>query len=63
MQHGAEPNAPFVKEILEKLHAKGQGTGPKEEVGSVLYVRGAISAMLGVEGVRRAKSALARAKS
>ena len=62
MQHGAEPDAAFVKEILEKLHAKGQGTGPKEEVGSVLYVRGAISAMFGVEGVRRAQERFGKGK-
>ncbi|MCX7692264.1 MAG: ABC transporter substrate-binding protein [Thiobacillaceae bacterium] len=62
MQHGAEPNAPFVKEILEKVHAKGQGTGPKDEVGSVLYVRGAISAMLAVEGVRAAQERFGKGK-
>ncbi|TSE21057.1 Periplasmic binding protein [Tepidimonas alkaliphilus] len=62
MQHGAEPNAPFIKEILEKVHAKGQGTGPREEVGSVLYVRGAISAMLAVEGVRAAQERFGKGK-
>src|SRR5215208_764573 len=48
MQHGAEPQSAVVKEILEKVHGKGQGTGPKEEVGQVLYMRGAMSAMLAV---------------
>src|SRR4029434_586462 len=43
MQHGAERNSKFVKDVLEQVHGKGQGTGPKEEVGSVLYMRGAIS--------------------
>ncbi|MCX7815618.1 MAG: ABC transporter substrate-binding protein [Tepidimonas ignava] len=62
MQHGAEPNAPFIKEILDKVHAKGQGTGPREEVGSVLYVRGAMSAMLAVEGVRRAQERFGKGK-
>lgn len=62
MQHGAEPNAPFVKEILEKVHGKGQGTGPKDEVGSVLYVRGAMSAMLAVEGVRAAQERFGKGK-
>ena len=62
MQHGAEPDAPFVKEILSKLHDKGQGTGPKDEVGTVLYVRGAMSAMLGVEGVRRAQDRFGKGK-
>ena len=28
------------------MHAKGQGTGPKEEVGQVLYMRGLMAAML-----------------
>ncbi len=54
MQHGAEPNSKVVKEILAKVHAKGQGTGPKDEVGQVLYMRGLIAAMLAVEGVARA---------
>jgi len=62
LQHGAEPNAPFIKEILEKVHGKGQGTGPKEEVGSVLYVRGAMSAMLAVEGVRAAQERFGKGK-
>jgi branched-chain amino acid transport system substrate-binding protein len=55
MQHGAEPNAKVVKDILDKVHAKGQGTGPKDEVGQVLYMRGLLSAMLAVEGVKRAQ--------
>jgi branched-chain amino acid transport system substrate-binding protein len=62
MQHGAEPNAKVVKEVLEKLHAKGQGTGPKEEVGQVLYMRGLISAMLQVEGVRAAQGRYGKGK-
>jgi len=62
MQHGAEPNSAVVKEILAKVHDKGQGTGPKEEVGSVLYMRGAISAMFAVEGVRRAQERYGKGK-
>ena len=62
MQHGAEPNAAFVKEVMEKVHAKGQGTGPKDEVGSVLYVRGAMSAMMAVEGMRRAQERFGKGK-
>ena len=31
MQHGAEPNAKVIQDILAKyVHDKGQGTGPKE---------------------------------
>jgi len=62
MQHGAEPQSAVVKEILEKVHAKGQGSGPKEEVGSVLYMRGAMSAMMGVEGVRAAQERYGKGK-
>jgi branched-chain amino acid transport system substrate-binding protein len=62
LQHGAEPNAPVVKEILEKVHGKGQGTGPKEEVGQVLYMRGLTQAMLAVEGVRRAQERFGKGK-
>jgi branched-chain amino acid transport system substrate-binding protein len=62
MQHGAEPQSAVVKEILEKVHAKGQGTGPKDEVGSVLYMRGAMGAMLAVEGVRAAQERFGKGK-
>ena len=62
MQHGAEPNSKVVKDVLTMVHDKGQGTGPKEEVGSVLYMRGAMSAMIGVEGVRRAQERYGKGK-
>jgi branched-chain amino acid transport system substrate-binding protein len=62
MQHGAEPNSDVVKEILSSLHAKGQGTGPKEEVGQVLYMRGLVSAMFAVEGVRAAQERFGKGK-
>jgi branched-chain amino acid transport system substrate-binding protein len=62
LQHGAEPDAKVVQEVLKTLHDKGQGTGPREEVGSVLYMRGLMSAMLGVEGVRRAQERFGRGK-
>jgi branched-chain amino acid transport system substrate-binding protein len=62
MQHGAEPNSDFVKEVLAKVHAKNEGTGPKDEVGSVLYIRGAMSAMLAIEGVRAAQEKYGKGK-
>ncbi len=62
MQHGAEFGSAVVKEILEKVHAKGEGAGPKEEVGTVLYMRGAIGAMLAVEGVRTAQERFGKGK-
>ena len=62
MQHGAEPDSAVVKEILSKVHDKGQGTGPKDEVGQVLYMRGVVGAMLAVEGVRAAQERFGKGK-
>jgi branched-chain amino acid transport system substrate-binding protein len=56
LQHGAQPDAKVVQDILAKVYAKGQGTAAsKDEVGQVLYMRGMLSAMIGIEGVRRAQ--------
>jgi branched-chain amino acid transport system substrate-binding protein len=62
MQHGAEKNADVIKETLTKVHGKNQGTGPKDEVGDVLYMRGMMSAMLAVEGVRAAQERYGKGK-
>jgi branched-chain amino acid transport system substrate-binding protein len=62
LQHGADKTAPIVKEILSKLHDKGQGTGPKEEVGDVLYLRGVVSAAMGIEGIRAAQERFGKGK-
>ena len=62
MQHGTEKGADVVKEVLSKLHDKGQGTGPKDEVGDVLYMRGLMSAMFAVEGVRAAQERFGKGK-
>src|SRR6478672_4842781 len=51
-----------IQDILKYVHGKGQGTGPKEEVGSVLYTRGLIIQMLGVEAVRRAQERFGKGK-
>jgi branched-chain amino acid transport system substrate-binding protein len=62
MQHGAEPNSEVVKDVLSKVFAKGNGTGPKEEVGQVLYMRGLTAAMFAVEGVRAAQERFGKGK-
>ena len=62
IQHGAEPNADIVKTLLTQIHAKGQGTGSKEEVGQVLYLRGVMSAMIGIEGIRSAQERFGKGK-
>jgi branched-chain amino acid transport system substrate-binding protein len=62
MQHGTEKGSDIAKEIIAKLHDKNQGTGPKDEVGEVLYMRGLISAMFAVEGVRQAQEKFGKGK-
>ncbi|MEZ5664196.1 MAG: ABC transporter substrate-binding protein [Burkholderiaceae bacterium] len=62
MQHGTEKGSAIAKEVLAKLHDKGQGTGPREEVGEVLYMRGLISAMFAVEGARAAQEKYGKGK-
>jgi branched-chain amino acid transport system substrate-binding protein len=62
LQHGAEPESAVVKEVLAKVHDKGQGTGPKAEVGEVLYMRGLTAGMFAVEGVRAAQERYGKGK-
>jgi branched-chain amino acid transport system substrate-binding protein len=57
---GQQPKV--IQDILKYVHDKGQGTGPKDEVGSVLYTRGVIIQMLGVEAVRRAQERFGKGK-
>ncbi|MBP8035142.1 MAG: ABC transporter substrate-binding protein [Burkholderiaceae bacterium] len=62
MQHGAEPQSDVVKQILSSVHDKGQGTGPRNEVGQVLYMRGVVGAMLATEGARAAQVKFGKGK-
>ncbi len=57
---GTQPKV--IQEILKHVHDKGQGTGPKDEVGSVLYTRGVIIQMLSIEAVRRAQERFGKGK-
>jgi branched-chain amino acid transport system substrate-binding protein len=57
---GTQPKV--LQDILKIVHDKGEGTGPREEVGSVLYTRGVIIQMLGVEAVRRAQERFGKGK-
>ena len=51
-----------MQDMLKFVHDKGQGTGPKDEVGSVLYTRGVIIQALGIEAVRRAQERFGKGK-
>ncbi|RYX96479.1 MAG: ABC transporter permease [Comamonadaceae bacterium] len=57
---GTQPKV--IQDILKFVHEKGQGTGPKDEVGSVLYTRGVIIQMLSNEAVRRAQERYGKGK-
>ena len=51
-----------IQDILKLVHEKGQGTGPKDEVGSVLYTRGVIIQAMAIEAVRRAQERFGKGK-
>jgi branched-chain amino acid transport system substrate-binding protein len=57
---GTQPKV--IQDILKYVHDKGQGTGPREEVGSVLYTRGVMMQAMGVEAVRRAQERFGKGK-
>ncbi|MES2843203.1 MAG: ABC transporter substrate-binding protein, partial [Pseudomonadota bacterium] len=61
-QHGAHHDAKVAQEIVTKVYGTNKGTGPKEQVGNVLYMRGAIAAMLSIEGVRAAQERFGKGK-
>jgi branched-chain amino acid transport system substrate-binding protein len=55
--HSDEKDFPVHKEMLSTLYDKGQGTAKdKKDVGSVLYNRGMISAMLTIEAIKQAQT-------
>ncbi len=60
--NGFGAQSKVAQDILKYVHGKGQGTGPKDEVGSVLYTRGVIIQMLTVEAVRRAQERFGKGK-
>jgi branched-chain amino acid transport system substrate-binding protein len=55
--HSDERDMPVHKDMVKFLYEKGKGTAKsKDEVGSVLYNRGMISAMLTVEAIKAAQA-------
>jgi branched-chain amino acid transport system substrate-binding protein len=54
--HSSERDRPVHKDLMKVLYDKGKGTSTKkDEVGSVMYNRGLISAMLLVESIKSAQ--------
>ncbi len=60
--HSSGQQAKVIQDVLKFVHEKGQGSGPKDEVGSVLYTRGIVISMLSVEAVRRAQERFGKGK-
>lgn len=59
LQHGAG-KFDVHKEIEKHLYAKGKGSTEADKVGEVLYNRGLVNAMLGVEAIRTAQEKFGR---
>lgn len=51
-----------IQDVLKYVHDKGQGSGPRDEVGSVLYTRGLVIQALSVEAIRRAQERFGKGK-
>ena len=51
------------QDVLKFVHDKKAGTGPRDEVGSVLYTRGMIISMLTVEAIRTAQEKYGKGKA
>ncbi len=43
-------------DVMKFVHDKGQGTGPRDEVGTILYNRGMLLSMLAIEAVKKAQT-------
>jgi branched-chain amino acid transport system substrate-binding protein len=63
LQASANRDAKVIKDILETLYDKGQGTAEdRNTVGDVLYVRGVITGMMTAEAVRIAQEEFGKGK-
>ena len=60
--NGYGTQAKVMQDILKFVHGKGQGTGPKDEVGSVLYTRGVVMQAMMIEAMRRAQERFGKGK-
>ena len=60
--NGYGTQAKVMQDIMKFVHDKGQGTGPKDEVGSVLYTRGVVMQAMMIEAMRRAQERFGKGK-
>ncbi|MFL6622154.1 MAG: ABC transporter substrate-binding protein [Sulfurifustaceae bacterium] len=56
LQQSDENDLPVHKDVMKYLYDKGQGSGKKEEVGTVLWNRGMVTALMVVESIRTAQA-------
>jgi branched-chain amino acid transport system substrate-binding protein len=61
MQYGAGQGK-VHQDIIKHVHDKGLASGPREEIGTVLYNRGLLIQMLGIEAVRTAQERFGKGK-
>jgi branched-chain amino acid transport system substrate-binding protein len=54
LQHGSG-KFPVHSDIERYVYSKGKGSAKADEIGQVLYNRGLVGAMLGIEGIRKAQ--------
>jgi branched-chain amino acid transport system substrate-binding protein len=53
--HGSGTDFTVIRDIAKYVYGEGKGHTTKDKIGDVLYVRGAINAMLDIEGIRTAQ--------
>ncbi len=61
LQHGAGQYT-IHRDIFKYVHDRNKGAGKREDVGQVLYNRGLVNAMLGVEAMRVAQEKFGKGK-
>ncbi len=60
--NGSGQQSKVMQDILKFVHGKGQGTGNKDEVGTVLYTRGVVMQAMMIEAMRGAQERFGKGK-
>jgi branched-chain amino acid transport system substrate-binding protein len=53
--HGPGKDYPVVQDILKHVYAKKEGAGPEAAVGTIMWNRGVVNAILVVEAIKKAQ--------
>lgn len=54
--HAAGKDFPVIKDIIKHVYDKGNGAGPADAVGTILWNRGVVNAFLSIEGIKKAQT-------